>query len=112
MRAAAEFAAWRDANALNELRDIEPVHIAAYVEGLQQRLAPPFVKLHLAGIRMLFDVAECGGAYWLIDKIALAQCGHAALKAELPNHSRSGRSPSPITPHDTSAMTAMVATFS
>jgi integrase/recombinase XerD len=54
-RAAAEFAAWCEHNGLGELRDIEPVHVAAYIESLGQRLAAPSVKLHLAAIRMLFD---------------------------------------------------------
>ena len=31
-RAAAAFAAWCDQNGLHELRDIEPLHVAAYVE--------------------------------------------------------------------------------
>jgi integrase len=31
------------------------VHVAAYIEGLQKRLAAPSVKQHLAAIRMLFD---------------------------------------------------------
>ena len=54
-RAAAEFATWCDQNKLRELRDIEPVHVAAYVESLQERLAAPSIKQHLAAIRMLFD---------------------------------------------------------
>lgn len=54
-RAASQFALWCEAAGLTELRDIEPVHVAAYVEVLQQTLAAPSVKLHLAGIRMLFD---------------------------------------------------------
>ena len=54
-RAAKEFASWCELQRLHELRDIEPMHVAAYVEGLQRRLAAPSVKLHLAGIRMLFD---------------------------------------------------------
>jgi len=54
-RAATEFANWCERQNLRELRDIEPVHVAAYIEGLQERLAAPSVKLHLAGIRMLFD---------------------------------------------------------
>ena len=53
--AAAEFAAWCEHNGLRELRDIEPVNVAAYVETLQTRLAAPSVKLHLAAIRMLFN---------------------------------------------------------
>lgn len=54
-RAAAQFAPWCEENDLRELRDIEPVHVAAYVETLQTRLAAPSVKQHLAAIRMLFD---------------------------------------------------------
>ena len=54
-RAATVFATWCEQQGLRELRDIEPVHIAAHIEGLQERLAAPSVKLHLAGIRMLFD---------------------------------------------------------
>jgi len=54
-KAARDFATWCDRQAIHELRHIEPVHVAAYVEGLQGRLAAPSVKLHLAGIRMLFD---------------------------------------------------------
>lgn len=54
-RAVQEFAAWCDGNQLRELRDIEPVHVAAYIEGLQSRLKAPSVKLQLAALRMLFD---------------------------------------------------------
>src|ERR1700674_4828225 len=53
--AAAEFAAWCEHNGLRELRDIEPVNVAAYVETLQTRLAAPSVKLDLAAIRMVFN---------------------------------------------------------
>lgn len=42
-------------NEIHELRDMEPVHVAAYLETLQKRLAAPSVKQHLAAIRMLFD---------------------------------------------------------
>ena len=54
-RAAIDFAAWCERQELRELHDIEPVHVAGYIEGLQSRLAAPSVKVHLAGIRMLFD---------------------------------------------------------
>jgi site-specific recombinase XerD len=56
-RTAAEFAVWCDANDIHELRDIEPIHVAAYIEGLQTRLAAPSVKQHFAAIRMLFDMS-------------------------------------------------------
>jgi site-specific recombinase XerD len=39
----------------NEIVDIEPLHVAAYIEQLTGRLAKPSVKQHLAAIRMLFD---------------------------------------------------------
>jgi site-specific recombinase XerD len=54
-RAVREFAAWWDRQHIGELRDIEPVHIATYVETLQLRMAAPSVKVHLAGLKMLFD---------------------------------------------------------
>lgn len=54
-RAAAQFSAWCTAKDLNDLRDIEPFHVATFIETLQKRLAAPSVKLHLAAIRMLFD---------------------------------------------------------
>ena len=54
-RAAGGFAAWCERHGIAHLRDVEPVHVAAYVEELGGRMAPPSVKLHLAGIRILFD---------------------------------------------------------
>jgi hypothetical protein len=38
-----------------ELVAIEPLHVAAYVEGLGKDFEKPTVKQHLAAIRMLFD---------------------------------------------------------
>src|SRR5215813_10801801 len=54
-KAACEFAAWCERYAIAHLRDVQPVHIAAHVQELQQRIAAPSVKVRLAGIRMLFD---------------------------------------------------------
>src|SRR4051812_15816923 len=53
-RAVAQFLRWAEERGLT-LRTIEPVAVAAYIEGLKARLAPPSVKQHLAAIRMLFD---------------------------------------------------------
>jgi site-specific recombinase XerD len=50
-----EFAGWCGAQGFDELLDIEPVHVAAYVEQLGSRLSKPSVKQHLAALRMLFD---------------------------------------------------------
>ena len=54
-RAVGQFFAWCDRHRLGELADIEPLHVAAYIESLQQSVAKPTVKQHLAAIRMLFD---------------------------------------------------------
>jgi len=48
-------AAWYSQIGLQELGRIEPVHVAAYVEQLQERLSPPSVKLNLAALPILFD---------------------------------------------------------
>ena len=83
-RAAAEFAAWCGQNGLQELREIEPIHVAAYVEGLQGRLAAPSIKLYLAAIRMLFD--------WLVVGHALVTNPASSVRG--PKHSvRKGKTP-------------------
>ena len=60
-RAVLQFFAWCDRHQLGQLVAIEPLHVAAYIEGLQQDFAKPSVKQHLAAIRMLFDWLVIGG---------------------------------------------------
>ena len=66
MRAVSQFFAWCDRHGIGELADIEPLHVAAYIECLldppdkpdqpkQEAKAKPTVKQHLAAVRMLFD---------------------------------------------------------
>lgn len=57
MRATADFLAWCDERAL-ALHQIQPVHVAAYVEA--HRGAKPTIKQHLAAIKMLFDYLVIG----------------------------------------------------
>jgi hypothetical protein len=40
---------------VGEIADIEPLHVAAYIEALGKDFEKPTVKQHLAAIRMLFD---------------------------------------------------------
>src|SRR6266852_5745967 len=54
-RAAAAFLRWCDVRGIGALDQVEPVHVAEYIEGLGKRMKPPSVKQHLACIRMLFD---------------------------------------------------------
>lgn len=53
-RAVGQFLNWCDERGA-ELKDIEPMIVAAYIEQLTAEHAPQTVKQHLAAIRMLFD---------------------------------------------------------
>jgi site-specific recombinase XerD len=83
-RAAAEFAAWCEENDLREQRDIEPVHVAAYVETLQTRLAAPSVKQQLAAIRMLFDWLVVGQVLAVNPASAVRGPKHFVKKGKTP----------------------------
>jgi site-specific recombinase XerD len=70
-RATSEFFDWCDRARLG-LLDIEPVHVAAWVEGLGREFSPPSVKQWLAAVRMLFD--------WLVVGQVLAVNPAAAVR--------------------------------
>jgi len=53
-RAVCTFFSWLEQNQIG-LVEVEPVHVAAYVERLLTTAAKPTVKQHLAAIRHLFD---------------------------------------------------------
>ena len=52
-RAVSDFATWCESHGIREVRQVQPVHVAAFIEGL--KLAPPSVSQKLAALRMLFD---------------------------------------------------------
>jgi site-specific recombinase XerD len=54
-KASSDFALWCEAKGLHRLRDVQPVHVAAYIEHQHARIAATSDKLQLAAIRMLFD---------------------------------------------------------
>jgi site-specific recombinase XerD len=83
-RAAAEFADWCAGQGITALQQVQPVHVAAWVETLQRRLAAPSVKQHLAAIRMLFD--------WLV--VGQVMPSNPASVVRGPKHSvRKGKTP-------------------
>ena len=55
LRAAFDFFGWLEGRGVVKLQVIEPLHVAAYVQDLRNRYAPPTVKQRLAALRMLFD---------------------------------------------------------
>ncbi|HKC11544.1 MAG TPA: tyrosine-type recombinase/integrase [Vicinamibacteria bacterium] len=58
--AASRFLGWCESNALR-LESLEPVLVAAYIEGLPREVSAPTVKQHLAALRSLFDYLATGG---------------------------------------------------
>ncbi len=54
-RAVIDFFAFCDRIPVERIDDIEPVHVAAYIEYLGNIRSAPTVKQHLAAVRMLFD---------------------------------------------------------
>ena len=55
LNAARRFAAWCQDHRIGQLTDVQPVHVAAFIQDLQGQLAPATVKQHLAALRVLFD---------------------------------------------------------
>lgn len=83
-RAATEFAAWCRQAGLHDLQDIEPVHVAAYVETLLLKLSAPSVKLHLAGIRQLFDYLVVGQVIAVNPASSVRGPRHSTKKGKTP----------------------------
>ncbi len=73
-RAIQQFLAWCERAGYQDLEDIEPVTVAAYIETLQRQAASPTIKQHMAAIRMLF--------FWLTEKGVLAVNPAREVKTE------------------------------
>src|SRR3984957_17477851 len=54
-QAAGAFLRWCEGRGITRIEDVQPVHVAWYIEELQAVRSAPTVKQHLACIRMLFD---------------------------------------------------------
>ncbi|MFN5155208.1 MAG: tyrosine-type recombinase/integrase, partial [Betaproteobacteria bacterium] len=81
-RGVADFSTWCDRHGLKDVRQVQPLHVAAYIEGLQ--LAAPSVKQRLAALRMLFD--------WLV--IGQVMPMNPASSVRGPRHSvKKGKTP-------------------
>jgi len=88
VRAADEFLSWSYSNGIGSLVDIEPLHVAAWIERKAQTHAAPTVKLQLAGLRRLFN--------WLVVKGILRH--NPAAPVSGPKHSYTrGKTPILVT---------------
>src|SRR5580704_7420977 len=54
-QAAGAFLRWCEGRGITRIEDVQPVHVAGYIEELGTVRKAPTVKQHLACIRMLFD---------------------------------------------------------
>src|SRR5258708_25286619 len=73
-RAIQQFLAWAERAGYQDLEDIEPITVAAYIEMLGRQASAPTVKQHMAAIRMLFS--------WLTEKGILAMNPAREVKTE------------------------------
>jgi integrase/recombinase XerD len=76
-QAASAFLRWCEGRGITRIENVQPVHVAAYIEQLGKLRAAPTVKQHLACIRMLFD--------WLVTGQVIASNPAHAVRG--PRHS-------------------------
>ena len=83
-RAAGEFLAWCDARRVASISEVQPLHVAAWIEALGREVSAPTVKQRLAGVRHLFD--------WLVTGQVVPVNPAASVRG--PTHSvRRGKTP-------------------
>jgi integrase/recombinase XerC len=50
-----DFLAWCEERGVSSIAAVQPLHVAAWIEGRTRELSAPTVKQQLAAIRYLFD---------------------------------------------------------
>lgn len=85
MRAVSDFCdGMQNMAGITHISDIEPIHVAAWIEVMGKELSAPTVKLRLAAIRHLFD--------WMVVRQAIAVNPASSVRG--PRHSvRRGKTP-------------------
>ncbi len=79
------FAAWCQSRNIAELRQVEPMHIAAYLKALEkEERSAPTIKQHLAALRMLFDWLVIGQVIPLNPAHAVRGPKHIVKKGKTP----------------------------
>ncbi len=83
-RAAGEFLGWCEERGVASIAEVQPLHVAAWIEQLGREVSAPTVKQRLAGIRHLFD--------WLVTGQVMPVNPAASVRG--PAHSvRRGKTP-------------------
>jgi site-specific recombinase XerC len=96
-RAVVRFFAWVDRHKIGEIADIEPLHVAAYIEAPGKDFEKPTVKQHLAAIRMLFDWLVTGQVVATNPAHAVRGPKHVVKTGKRPRFSPANRPASSLT---------------
>jgi site-specific recombinase XerD len=84
IRATADFMAWLEGRGMADIRQINSVVIALYVEQLQEDYPAPTVKQRLAAIRKLLDWLATGGVLEFNPATAVRGPRHSVKKGKTP----------------------------
>jgi site-specific recombinase XerD len=82
--ATTQFLSWCHEHGLDALAEIGPIHVATYIEALQQKRSAPTVKQHLAGIRSLFDYLVVGQIIPLNPALSVRGPRYTIIKGKTP----------------------------
>ena len=83
-RAVADFLAWCAEHGVTSLPAVQPLHVAAWIEGQAQQRSAPTVKQQLAAIRHLFDWLVVGQVVPLNPAASVRGPTHSARKGKTP----------------------------
>ena len=84
IRAVNDFFIWCERCGIKSVENIEPLHVAAWVEELTRRKAAPTVKQQLAAIRMMFDWLVVGQIVPINPAAAVRGPKHVVRKGRTP----------------------------
>lgn len=83
-RAAGEFLAWCDARGVASIADVQPLHVAAWIEVLARDVSAPTVKQRLAGVRHLFDWLVTGQVVPVNPAVSVRGPAHSVRRGKTP----------------------------
>lgn len=83
-RATAEFLDWCDARGVPSIADVQPLHVAGYIEELTAARSAPTAKLRLAAIRHLFDWLVIGQVVPLNPAASVRGPSHSVRRGKTP----------------------------
>jgi integrase/recombinase XerC len=83
-RAAGEFLAWCEARCVASIADVQPLHVAAWIEVLGRDVSAPTVKQRLAGVRHLFNWLVMGQVVSVNPAASVRGPAHSVRRGKTP----------------------------